>query len=299
MELRQLTTFVAVVRHGTLSAAAAALDYSQASVTLHVQQLEQAVGAPLFDRIGRSVALTPVGRRVHERALQILQAVGDLERDAAAMHAGDAGAVRIGSIEPTASCRLPAAVQRLRAARPGIDLRVEVGGTATMIARVRAGEVDFAITTTPPPDAGVLFERWFDERLVAVVPRRDGRARHRRLTAAHLAAGGVVLTEHGCAYRQAIEAAFARRGARIAVRRQMGSVPAVIASVRNGLGVGIVPVTSVSTVDADYVVRPIADVPLRVAVGLTTRPSLAEPSRLVQVVRDHFRAHLAGRKRRP
>ena len=118
MELRQLTTFVTVVQEGTFSAAARALNYSQAAVTLHIQQLERELGARLFDRIGKSVRITPAGRRTHARARQILEAAEEMRRDAVAIEAGHAGQVALGCIEPTATVRLP---RRARAAVDGVS----------------------------------------------------------------------------------------------------------------------------------------------------------------------------------
>jgi DNA-binding transcriptional LysR family regulator len=295
LELRQITTFVAVVQHGTLNAAATALDYSQSAVTLHIQQLERALGAPLFDRIGKSVVLTPLGRRVHARALQILSAIDELKRDALAMSSGEAGHVRVGVIEPTASMRLPAILSTMRKARPGIDVSVEVGGSVTMTSRVASGALDFAVTTPPEPESSLQFEHLFEERMVVIVPRK-GSADSTRLTAKHLSNQGVVLTEHGCAYRQAIGAAFAKRGAHLSVRLEMGSIPAIIECVRKGLGPGIIPAAALPAVERALVARTIADIPLHIPVGITSRKQMAEPSRVVQIVRNHFRANLAAKE---
>src|SRR5688500_5941092 len=98
MELRHMRTFVTVVQRGTLIAAARALGCSQATVTLHVQELERACGARLFDRIGKSVVITEAGRRAHARAVLLLDAVEEMQRDVAAAHAGDTGLVRVGAI---------------------------------------------------------------------------------------------------------------------------------------------------------------------------------------------------------
>jgi DNA-binding transcriptional LysR family regulator len=173
---------------------------------------------------------------------------------------------------------------------------VEVGGNVTMTSRVASGDLDFAVTAPPEPDSTLLFEHLFEERMVVIVPRKDAGASPTRLTAKHLSDQGVVLTDHGCAYRQAIEAAFAKRGAHLSVRLEMGSIGAIIGCVRKGLGPGIIPAAALPEMERGLVARTVVDIPLRIPIGITTRKQLAEPSRLVQIVRDHFRVNLTAKE---
>ena len=292
MELRQLTTFVTVVQEGTFSAAARALKYSQAAVTLHIQQLERELGARLFDRIGKSVRITPAGRRTHARARQILEAAEEMRRDAVAIEAGHAGQVALGCIEPTATVRLPGALARLWTVYPRIEVRVDVGGTTSTSERVAAGDLDLGIASRPPAELALTFEPLFDEKLVVVVSAARARKMRAPLRARDLSDTGVVLTEHGCAYRRAVEDAFAAAGARLRVTLEMGSSAALLGCVREGLGAAIVPAAALSHQDKGLAVREIADVPLSIVIGLVARERIGEPSALVQILREHLRARL-------
>ncbi len=292
MDLRQRATFVMVVQEGTLSAAARALSYSQAAVTLHIQQLERELGARLFDRIGKSVRITPAGRRVHTRARQILEAAEEMRREAVAIEAGHAGLVALGCIEPTASVRLPRVLARLWTAYPAIEVRVEVGGTTSTSERVAAGDLDLGIASRPPAEFALTYEPLFDERLVVVVSAARARKMRAPLRARDLSDAGVVLTEHGCAYRRAVEDAFTARGARLHVTLEMGSVAALLGCVREGLGAAIVPAAALRHQDKGLAVREIADLPMSIAVGLVARAQISGPSGAVQVVREHLRARL-------
>src|SRR5262249_16760397 len=118
LELRQLITFRAVVEQGSLLRAAATLGYAQSTVTLHVQQLEAALGVPLFGRRGRRLTLTEAGRVLRERAAPLLDQVAALRQSLRELGAGLAGHVRLGAIEPAASLRLPSVLVRFRAERP-------------------------------------------------------------------------------------------------------------------------------------------------------------------------------------
>jgi hypothetical protein len=103
---------------------------------------------------------------------------------------------------------------------------------------------------------------------------------------------GVALTEHGCAYRRAVEDAFTARGVTLRVTLQMGSIGALLGCVREGLGVAIVPAAALGKQERPLAVREIADLPLSIGVGLVTRAQIAEPSALVQIVREHVRTRL-------
>jgi DNA-binding transcriptional LysR family regulator len=285
MELRHMRTFVTVVQLGTLIAAARALGYSQATVTLHVQELERAFGAPLFDRIGKSVVITEAGRRAHARAVQLLDAIDEMKRDVAAAHAGDSGLVRIGSIEPTASARLPPVLRRLAQARPGITVRLEIGGTGTISQRVAAADLDIGIATTPRHQ-DIDFEPLFDEPLVLVFPATASAPRTVRAADVHSL--HVLLTEDGCAYRRHIEEAFGSIGQRLRVHQEIGSVGAILACVRAGMGVGIVPARALPAQDPSLVTRHLADLPLSIPVGLVSLRRTGGPSALVSTVREHL-----------
>ncbi len=285
-----MRTFVAVVERGTLIAAARALGCSQATVTLHIQELERELGAPLFDRVGKSVVITGAGRRAHARAVHLLDAIDEMKRDVAAAHAGDTGLVRVGSIEPTASSRLPPLLRALAQSRPGITIRLEIGGTGTICRRVESGDLDIGIATTPPPAHALEFEPLFEEPLVFV--QAAGARARRTIRAADVGGMTVLLTEDGCAYRKRIEEAFSSHGHQLRVHQEIGSIGAILACVRAGMGVAIVPARAVRPDDATLVARKLADLPLTIPVGLVGRRRAGGPAVMVTTVREHLKQGL-------
>jgi len=139
MELRHLTTFDAVVREGSFLRAAAALGYAQPTVTLHIQQLEAALGVQLFARQGKRMQLTAAGRVLREHAAQILTRTTLLRQTMTDLVAGEAGHARLGVIETAAHLRLPPALAAFRRARPKVRLTVEVGGGGYLRAYPKTG----------------------------------------------------------------------------------------------------------------------------------------------------------------
>src|SRR4051812_37974649 len=96
LDLRRLDVFRAVAAHRSFSAAAAALNYTQSSVSQHVTNLERELGVTLFDRGARPVELTRAGDLVLREAEELLGRAASIERDLAGLSRGDAGSLRLG-----------------------------------------------------------------------------------------------------------------------------------------------------------------------------------------------------------
>src|SRR5262245_16776904 len=107
MDLRLLQTFRTVVEVGSLLRAADALQYAQSTITVHLQQLEAALGVALFARQGKRMQLTEAGRALYDETAQLFRCVDGLQQRLADLATGLGGYIRMGAIEPTASLRLP------------------------------------------------------------------------------------------------------------------------------------------------------------------------------------------------
>jgi len=114
MELHQLRYFVAVAESRSFSKGAAACDVAQPSLSQQIQKLEREVGRRLFDRLGRTVALTDAGRALLPRARRILAEVDGVERAVAEEVEEGRGTLAIGAIPKIAPFLLPGAINRLR-----------------------------------------------------------------------------------------------------------------------------------------------------------------------------------------
>jgi LysR family transcriptional regulator, regulator of the ytmI operon len=282
MELRHLTTLHAIVRHGTFRRAAQALNYSQSAVTAHVKQLERDLDVALFTRRGKRVALTEAGPRVlAEQGGWLLERASLLRQLMSNLAAGDAGHVRLGAIEPVASLRLPSLIARFCRSRPRVGLTLEIGGTATIGRRVASGDLDLGICSAPPARLGLVFEPLFVESLMLLVPRRHPLARRPRLGPADLAACRLLLSDEACAYRAVVEQALGARGANPYSGIEIGSLDGLVVTVREGLGVAILPAACVTPPPVDTVVRRLGAPELALTVGLATREALDGTSRLL------------------
>jgi DNA-binding transcriptional LysR family regulator len=275
MELRHLATFDAVLARGSFLAAARLLGCSQSTVTLHVQQLERDLGAALFLRTGRRVRLTEAGHLLAARGRHVLDAVAALRRSIEELGRGAAGKVTFGAIEPTASLRLAPLMARFCATRPALRLRMEVGGSGAVARGVAEGDLDLGVAS-PPSSRRLVFQPLFHEPMALLVPRRHPLAKVPRLRARDLTGSVLLMTEQGCAWRDATERALVERGVPAAPGVELGSIAALHHAVRAGLGLALVP--SIAPPPPGTLLRKLVDVDLALPVGIVRRPEGPPPS---------------------
>ncbi|NIF74389.1 LysR family transcriptional regulator, partial [Burkholderia sp. Ap-962] len=146
LNLRELRAFVTVAQAGNFTRAAARLSLSQPALTVQIRRLEETVGARLFDRNSRSVALTQTGRAL----LPLLQrSLDDMERvlrDARALGDGTAGTVRLACLPTFAASALPELIRDFRRQVPQARFEIRDGVASSVEALVRGEEVDLGLT---------------------------------------------------------------------------------------------------------------------------------------------------------
>ncbi len=169
IKLRHLSCFLEVARLKSVVNAAEALNISQPAVSKTIQELEELLGAPLFDRSRRSLFLTPFGEVFYRYAGTSLAALRQGIDAASASH--EATIVKVGAL-PTVSARiLPGAVAAFSADGQSAHTRIVTGPNAYLLSLLRTGDVDLVIGRMADPDAmlGFSFEHLYSERVVMVV----------------------------------------------------------------------------------------------------------------------------------
>src|SRR4051812_34086668 len=144
MNIRQLDTFVAIAQLGSFSAAAARLNASQSTISARIQELEQTLGIPLFDRTQRAVRLTAKGRELLPHAQHAVSAFAEIHRRISAPEALS-GLIRMGVAELVAVSWLPRFMGSIRELYPKLSMELNVLLTSEILERLQAGELDMAI----------------------------------------------------------------------------------------------------------------------------------------------------------
>jgi DNA-binding transcriptional LysR family regulator len=155
MNLQQLHHFVALADTRSFSRASEAVHVTQSALSRSIQLLEQELGLPLVDRVGKSNELTPFGAQVLARARHIVQETAELKRAATLLAGGAAGAIGLGmGSAPGALFSAPLMTHLLRA-HPQVQLRLLGGAPDLQIAQLRARQADALLITyraLPPAD---------------------------------------------------------------------------------------------------------------------------------------------------
>lgn len=145
LDLTRLRVLAAVARHGSVTAAARELHYSQPSVSHHLAKLEAETGAQLLQRVGRGVRLTEAGRLLADRATEILGRVDSAAAELSAHVGLDAGRVRLAGFSSALSTLAPAAAATLAERHPGLELSLVDAHPEEALAMLRTGHIDVAL----------------------------------------------------------------------------------------------------------------------------------------------------------
>jgi len=268
MDLRALKTFEACVRHGHFLKAAEELQYAPSTVTLQIQRLEADLGVSLFVRDGKRVIVTEAGRWLYHEAAALLKSVGAIRQTVSDIAEGDNGSVRFAAIEPIASQKLAAIIARYCKVRPKVELTMEVGGSRSIAERVRAGELDFGICSSPPLKLMLEFEPLIEETLGVMLNWNHPLAERESIKASDFAGQTVLVKEPTCVYRELWESAIVGSGHNPFSCMEVGSFFVIQQMVKAELGIGIVPIYSGLEQEGSLVIRPLADLNPVVTIGI-------------------------------
>jgi DNA-binding transcriptional LysR family regulator len=238
MDAADLRVFEAVARLGGMSRAASELNTVQSNVTSRIRALEDELGARLFHRTNRGVALTDAGRRLLPYAGRIRRLLVDARR-AVDDDGTPRGPLTIGSLESTAAIRLPRILAGFAAAYSEVDLVLTPGTTGELIERTLNHDVDGALVCGPVDHPDLDEEIVFREELVVVTaPTQSARGladilRQRQLK--------IVVLRAGCSYRQRLEDVLVRRGVVGLRRLEFGTIDGLLGAVAAGIGLTLLP----------------------------------------------------------
>ncbi|MBW8481124.1 LysR family transcriptional regulator [Actinomadura parmotrematis] len=244
MELRQLRTFEAVVRHRTVTDAAVALGLAPSSVSQQIRALEDALGVPLFARGPKGMALTPAGTRLQGWARTLLEQAEQAARDVR----DEPRRLRLGALETIAGSHVPRVLARLAERRPGVA--VEVGTDRArdgLFADVLAGRLDAALLLDsgdgvgglgfPVPAGPLAFCDLDPVPLALVAAPGHPLAGRPALTPADLRGERLLANVPACSFWMAADRVLGPGLERV----RAGGVPVMRSWAEHGLGIALLP----------------------------------------------------------
>jgi DNA-binding transcriptional LysR family regulator len=242
VELRQLRYFVAVAEERHFTRAARRLHVAQSGLSASVRALERELGAPLFVRSTRRVALTDAGRALLPEARRTLDRADSAREAVAAVRGLLRGTLRVGTLQCLGGIDVPRLLADFRAAHPGVEIRLQQDGTRALLDGVRSGAVDVAFTAADGTEAADL-----DLLPIAAEPMVLACAPGHRAAAtgaarpADLAGEPFVDFTAGFGTRDAADRMLAAHGVDRRVGLEVNDVHTLLDLVAHGLGVAIVP----------------------------------------------------------
>lgn len=253
-----MNIFEAVGRLGSISRAAAELNLTQPAVSMQVKQLEEQIGLPLIDLIGKRLVLTEAGEVLLGHARGIAAKLTDLKAAMDQFRGLERGILRI-AVVSTVSYFLPRLIKDFAKSHPGVRINLQVANRDAVLAALAEKRTDLAITGRPPGSADVVARHVMDNPLVVIAEPRHALAERDRVPMHLLGEEVMVAREQGSGTQAAAERFFAEHGIEYRAACEVSGNEGVKQAVQAGLGLGIVPA---QTIELELETRRLAVLPV-------------------------------------
>ena len=272
MDLRQLEYFLAIVDHGGVNRAAAALRVAQPSLSQSLRRLEKDLGTPLFHRVGRGLVLAPAGEALIGPARTLMRDVAAARNAVRDVEDLKGGTIDIAALSDLSVDPLSLWVALFRATHPDVRFRIEERENASdVVALVRSGACELGITSMPLPNLDLVGEELVEQRFVLVCPPGSEDQWPDPVPIASLANVPFVMGEKGTAGRAAIESALRDGGVEPNVVVELRQRGALLPLVLAGGGVAILPLRIALEAAHRGVVIRLLDPPITRGLGVIHR----------------------------
>jgi DNA-binding transcriptional LysR family regulator len=239
LTLRQLRVFEAVARHLNFSRAAETLYLSQPAVSMQIKQLEQNIGLPLLEMVGKRLHLTEAGRELLKYSRNILQQVQELDAVFGEMKGLEHGQLNI-AVVSTANYFMPQLLAKFIQLHPRIHVSLSVANRDTVIRQLDENVADLAIMGMPPDGSDMVSKAFMPNPLVVIAAPDHQLAKLKKVQPRQLAKETFLLREKGSGTRGVVERFFASHKLPLPAHMEMDTNEAIKQSVSAHIGVGII-----------------------------------------------------------
>jgi DNA-binding transcriptional LysR family regulator len=264
LTLRQLQVFRAVCETRSYSRAAEEMALTQPAVSLQIRQLEELVGQPLFEYVGKKLYLTDAADALRRAGADIFGRLESLDMQLSDLQGSLQGLLSL-TAESSAQYFVPHLFAEFRRQHPEVGLQLTVASHAQVLRRLSVSRDELMILSQVPTGMNLEFTPFLTNSIVAVAPSEHPLCQRERLSLQELTAWPLLLREPGSGMRQACEAFCHDKRAHFAQTLQLGSLEAQRAGVLAGLGLALLPRHAVSLELASGRLRelPVAELPLQ------------------------------------
>ena len=238
LTLRQLQIFVVAARHLSYARAAEELHLTPPAVSMQLKQLEDNVGLPLFERMGRGVALTGAGDMLVHHALRVLGEIKDAEANLQGLLGADVGQISVGLVS-TAKYFMPKLLAKFAQEHPGVEVQFTVGNREALLQKLQDNAIDLAVMGRTPVEIDAHAEPLASHPYVLIAPADHALREARRFDLHELRHETFLLREEGSGSRRVAEEMFKNHLFTPARTISLGSNETIKQAVMAGMGISL------------------------------------------------------------
>jgi len=236
---RQLTVLEAVARNLSFTKAADELHLTQPAVSMQIKQIEESIGLPLFEQIGKKVFLTEAGHEMYSYCRSIQQQLEEAESVIENLKGVKQGKLTI-AVASTANYFAPRILAAFNKEHESVKINLDVTNREGLLQHLENNDTDVVIMGRPPAELELEAESFMENPLVLIAAPDHHLVSKNKVSIQELQKETFILREKGSGTRTAIERFFVEQGAELATTINMNSNEAIKQAVQAGLGLGIV-----------------------------------------------------------
>ncbi len=244
LTLRQLQVFESAATYLNFSHTAKQLYLSQPAVSMQIKQLEENIGLPLFEQMGKKLFLTEAGRELFQYSRNITQQLAEMESVFDEMKGLGHGKLTL-SVVNTANYFTPQLLARFCQQHPDINVILQVANRDAVLKQLADNSTDLAILGQPPDGLDITAESFLDNPLVVIAAPGHPLAKLKRVKFARLAEETFLSCEQGSGTRSAMERVFEQHHIQPHISMEMETNEAIKQAVQAGMGLGILSLHSI------------------------------------------------------
>jgi len=241
MELWQLEVFMTVAEEKSFSRAGHRIGRTQPAISSAIKLLEDELGEPLFDRLGRTIKLTGAGELLTDYAKRLLRLRGEALEAMGELRGLARGTLKLGANETTCLYLLPEVLAAFKQAYPQVQVDIQRAITRSITEKVVEGSLDFGIVTLPVHNSRLETITIHKDDMALIVSPSHKLASRRAVQMKELAAEPFILHKIGTTTRERLVKHFIEGGVTMKVTMELASIETIKRFVSIGMGISIVP----------------------------------------------------------
>ncbi len=239
IDSRQLLAFKTLAQTGSFTRAAKQLNLTQSAVSHSIKALEDDLGCPLINRLGRTIHLTQAGETFLTSAERMVRQMQNVRAELEGLGKWGVGRLRIGAGTTVCQYILPTVIREFRETFPDCQLSVVPGDAKELFERLRANEIDLALTLVPDALDDIVAQRVFTDELSFVVSPMHPWAGRKIAPAGEIGEQNYVIYSKNSLTFERVRRYFRNEGKDLANVIELGSMEAIKELVKIGIGVGV------------------------------------------------------------